>query len=163
MTRVAVVSDTHLPRRTRALPARLLEECAAADLILHAGDLVRHSVLAELRAYGPVHGVLGNCDDHELVGILPETRVVQVEDVRIGMIHDSGSATGRAERLAARFPGCEVVVFGHSHQPLVERAGRVLLLNPGSPIDRRRAPVCTMAVLEVEGDRAAANLIELPV
>jgi predicted phosphodiesterase len=64
--------------------------------------------------------------------------------------------------MAARFPDCRVVVFGHSHQPLVERSGGLLLLNPGSAVDRRREPVCTMAILDVEGDRAAARLIELP-
>ncbi len=162
MTRVAVISDTHLPRRGRSLPRRLLEECERADRILHAGDFVRHAVLAELQAYGPVDGVLGNCDDLDLVGTVPETRVVEIDGVRIGMVHDAGGAAGRGARLAARFPDCQVVVFGHSHQPLVEQDAGVLLLNPGSAIDRRRAPVCTMAVLELDAERLDVSLIELP-
>ena len=162
MTRVAVVSDTHLPRRGRTLPRRLLQECERADRILHAGDFVRHAVLAELQAYGRVDGVLGNCDDLDLVGVVPETQVVEIDGVRIGMVHDAGAAAGRAARMAARFPDCQVVVFGHSHQPLIERDGDLMLLNPGSAIDRRREPVCTMAVLELDGERLVASLVELP-
>ncbi len=123
---------------------------------------MRHAVLAELQAYGPVEGVLGNCDDLDLVGVVPETRVVEIDGVRIGMVHDAGAAAGRSARMAARFPDCQVVVFGHSHQPLVERVADQLLLNPGSAIDRRREPVCTMAVLELDGERLQASLVELP-
>ena len=162
MTRVAVVSDTHLPRRLRSLPARLIRECEAADRILHAGDFVRHSVLAELQAYGPVDAVLGNCDDVDLASMLPEQRVVEIDGVRIGMIHDSGLSAGRAARLAARFPDCHVAIFGHSHQPLLEQADGLLLLNPGSAIERRQAPVCTMALLDIGEGRLEAELIELP-
>jgi putative phosphoesterase len=159
VTRVAVVSDTHLPWRGRELPATLLRECAAADRILHAGDLVRHSVLAELQAYGPVDAVLGNCDEQALVGLLPERRVVDVEGVRIGMIHDSGLAPGRAARLARAFPDCAVVVFGHSHQPVIAEDAGLLLVNPGSATDRRRAPSCTMAVLDIADGRIEATLV----
>ena len=162
MTRIAVVSDTHLPRRGRALHPRLVAECAAADLILHAGDLVAHEVLWELSTYGDVRAVLGNCDDPALARELPVERVVEVEHVRIAMLHDAGRKDGRASRLRHRFPGCRVVVFGHSHEPLVEDDGRLLLLNPGSANDRRRQPVCTMAVLHVEGSGVEARLVELP-
>jgi uncharacterized protein len=162
VTRVAVVSDTHLPRRLRGLPKRLIRECEAADRILHAGDFVRHSVLAELQAYGPVDAVLGNCDDLDLATMLPEQRVVEIDGVRIGMIHDAGLAPGRAERLAARFGDCQVAIFGHSHQPLLEQAGGLLLLNPGSAVERRRAPECTMALLDIADGRVEATLIDLP-
>jgi putative phosphoesterase len=119
--RIAVVSDTHLPRGDRVLPPALLEECAAADLILHAGDVVRGSVLDELEAYGRVLGVRGNGDGPELWSRLPQTRTIELAGTRIGMIHDAGRAEGRPARLAALFPGCHVIVFGHSHVPLVDR------------------------------------------
>ena len=162
MTRVAATSVHAAAGGCRTRPRRLLQECERADRILHAGDFVRHAVLAELQAYGRVDGVLGNCDDLDLVGVVPETQVVEIDGVRIGMVHDAGAAAGRAARMAARFPDCQVVVFGHSHQPLIERGGGLLLLNPGSAIDRRREPVCTMAVLELDGERLLASLVELP-
>ena len=88
--------------------------------------------------------------------------MVEIAGVRIGMVHDAGAAAGRSARMAARFPDCQVVVFGHSHQPLIERVADLLLLNPGSAIDRRREPVCTMAVVDVADGRLDARLIDLP-
>jgi putative phosphoesterase len=160
--RIAVVSDTHLPRGRRQLPPRLVEECAAADLTLHAGDFSALSVLVELELLGPVQAVLGNCDDDELAVRLPVERVVEAAGARIGMVHDSGPADGRARRLRARFPGCAAVVFGHSHLPVIEEHGDLLLLNPGSALERRRAPVCTMAVLDIGREGLSATLIDLP-
>ena len=162
MTRIAVVSDTHLPRRGRTLHPTLVAACEAADLILHAGDLVGLEVLLELAAYGDVRAVHGNCDEAAVVRQLPATRVVEVDGVRIGMLHDAGRREGRAARMRQRFPGCRVVVFGHSHAPLVEDDGRILLLNPGSANDRRAQPVCTMALLDVVDGDVAATLLELP-
>ncbi len=161
--RIAVVSDTHLPRGKRRLPARLIRECSAADLILHAGDFSVLSVLVELELLGPVQGVLGNTDDDDLAARLPVERVVAAGGVRIGMVHNSGPKDGRGERLREQFPDCQAVVFGHSHLPLIEQHGELLLLNPGSALEHRgRAPVCTMAVVEIAGGRLTATLVDLP-
>ena len=78
------------------------------------------------------------------------------------MLFRSGAAAGRAERLAARFPGCDAVVYGHTHLPEVSRHGSAWLLNPGSPTERRRAPSRTMIVLEVGEGRLKPRLVELP-
>ena len=79
------------------------------------------------------------------------------------MVHDSGPTDGRADGCATRFPDCQAVVFGHSHLPLIEQHGDLLLVNPGSAIEHRgRAPVCTMAVLEIADGRLTATLIDLP-
>jgi len=160
--RLAVISDTHLPRGTRELPARLVAECRTADLILHAGDFTTLPVLVELELLGPVAAVHGNCDDDGLRAHLPAERVVEAAGARIGMVHDSGPADGRAARLRARFPTCHAVVFGHSHLPLLEQVSDLLLLNPGSAIERRRAPSCTMALVDVADGRLDARLIDLP-
>jgi uncharacterized protein len=163
LTTVAVISDTHLPRGVRRLPDACLERLAAADLILHGGDFVAASVLAELRTLGPpVEAVHGNVDEPELRVVLPRRRVLEVEGVRIGMVHDGGPRTGREGRLAARFPGCDAIVYGHSHFPQVDRHGDVWILNPGSPTERRRAPTRSMIVLEVEGRAISPELVRLP-
>lgn len=148
---VAVISDTHLPRGARRLPADCLERLRAADLILHAGDVVALPVLEALEAFGPpVHAVHGNMDDAELRRRLPRTTVVEAGGCRIGMTHDPGPRAGRGERLARRFPGCDAVVYGHTHEPEVSREGAVWILNPGSPTERRRSPSHTMIVLDVD-------------
>ncbi len=159
--RVAIVADTHLPRGARTLPASLLAICGAADLIVHAGDFTAHEVLIDLEALAPVAAVHGNCDDADLVHLLPAERVVETAGVRLGIVHDSGPADGRMGRLRARFPGCDAVVFGHSHLPLMERADDLLLLNPGSPTERRRAPTCTMAIAEIADGRVTARIVDV--
>ncbi len=121
--RIAVISDTHMPRGARALPARCVAELRAADLILHAGDFMRVEVLRMLEGLGPpVHGVHGNVDDDALRRMLPGARVVEAGGARIAMIHDAGPRTGRLARMRARFKDADAVVFGHSHLPLHEPA-----------------------------------------
>jgi hypothetical protein len=159
---VSVVSDTHLPRGTRRLPEACLERLRHADLILHAGDLTAASVLDELESLGPpVHAVYGNMDDAPLRDRLPAQRVVDAGGIRIAMTHDGGPRSGREERLVRRFPGCAAVVYGHTHEPQVERVGETWILNPGSPTERRRAPSHTMLLLEVAEDGLRPELIEL--
>jgi putative phosphoesterase len=150
-----------MPRGSRRLPDECLRMLAASDLILHAGDIVAASVLEELRALAPVHAVHGNTDEPALKAALPETRVVEIAAARIGMVHEPGPAAGRAARLAARFPGCDAVVYGHTHLPELTRHGSMWILNPGSPTERRRAPTRTMIVLEAAVGRLEPRLLEL--
>jgi putative phosphoesterase len=151
---VVVLADTHLRtapvggrRRSRSLPEAVRAALPGAAAILHAGDLLDAGVLGSLAGYAPVHAVLGN-NDVWLAGRLPHTLVVELADVRVGMIHDSGPSRGRAARLRRRFPDAGVVVFGHSHAPVAEEGeGGQLLFNPGSPTQRRAQPVCTFGEL----------------
>jgi predicted phosphodiesterase len=83
--------------------------------------------------------------------------VVEAEGLRLGVVHDAGPSEGRYERLAGWFPGCDVVVYGHTHRPELTRAGTTSIVNPGSPTERRRSPSHTMAVV-VAG---APELLEL--
>ena len=161
--RLAVISDTHLPRGARRIPDACVQRLRAADLVLHAGDLVAAAVLDELEALGPpVVAVHGNVDEAALRRRLPERRVVDAGGVAIGMVHDAGPATRRLERLRAAFPGCAAVVFGHSHIPLHETApDGFQILNPGSPTDRRRQPRHTMAQGEVSGGAVRFEILQL--
>jgi predicted phosphodiesterase len=116
-------------------------------------------LLDELSGFAPVHAVLGN-NDHELVACLPEQLVVDIDGVRIAMIHDSGARAGRAGRLHRRFPDAAVVVFGHSHMPMDELGiDGQRLFNPGSPTERRGAPDRTLGRLGVVDGRVAVHAI----
>src|SRR5262245_65055002 len=100
-----------MPRGSRRLPDDCLRRLAASDLILHGGDFSTVSVLEELSELAPVVGVLGNNDEPVLAELLPERRVVEVEGVRIGMVHDGGRRSGRSARLVRLFPDCDAVVY----------------------------------------------------
>jgi putative phosphoesterase len=162
MTRVAVISDTHLPRGARPLSQECIDVLASADLILHGGDVTEAAVLAMLRELKPLEAVYGNMDSEELRESLPKERVVEVGGARIGIVHIPGPAAGRSARLVARFPGCDAVVYGHTHVPEITREGSTWILNPGSPTERRKAPHRAMLVLEVDGGLIAPELVTLP-
>lgn len=152
--RVVVLSDTHAPRRWRACPPAVAGYLRQADLILHAGDVCTASVLTELSEYAPVTAVVGNNDDRSVAawGATP-TAELDLGGLRVAMVHDSGSAAGRLTRLRRRFPGADLVVFGHSHIPLDDSMPGLRIFNPGSPTDRRRQPHGTLGVLEIDAGR----------
>lgn len=150
-----------MPRGTRRLPAGCLRRLESAALILHGGDFTGAGVFEELRLVAPLESVAGNMDDDELLAALPERRVVEVGGARIGMVHVPGPAIGRAKRLAEAFPGCDAVVYGHTHVPDVAKVGETWLLNPGSPTERRSAPSHSMLMLEVESGHIRSELVTL--
>lgn len=159
---IAVISDTHLPKGSRRLPAQCVEHLRSAELILHAGDVATLAVLDEIERIGPpVLAVHGNVDSPGLRERLPAERTVEVEDARIAMVHDAGPAGGRLARLRRRFPEAHAAVFGHSHIPLHEDDGSFQIFNPGSPTDRRRQPRHTMGLAEVTGERVAFRQVAL--
>lgn len=154
MLKVLVLSDTHAPRRWKGVPGTLLEPLRRCDLILHAGDVCVPSVLDELAAFAPVHAVLGNNDGDEVAAWgAPLERELELEGVRVGMIHIAGPKQGRGRRMGAQFPDADIVVFGHSHMPVDMVEDGTHLFNPGSPTDPRREPLGSYGWLEL-GDGA---------
>ena len=154
-----VLADTHIPRRAKSLPEGLLPYLEEADLILHAGDLLDPKLLDELALYAPVRAVKGNVDPPEVD--LPETLEFSFGGAKVAMIHDSRRREGRHRRLARRFPEARVIVYGHSHIPFLEDKDGLLLLNPGSPTDKRRQPEHTFALLRVERGEVRAEILVL--
>ncbi|MET8159312.1 metallophosphoesterase family protein [Sphaerisporangium sp. NPDC005289] len=149
--RVVVLSDTHAPRFWKSCPPRVADHLRGADVILHAGDVCTAGVLDELAAYAPVHAVKGNNDGPDVDA--PETLELDLDGLRVAMIHDSGAAKGRWARMRRRFPSADLVVFGHSHIPLDHAEEGLRIFNPGSPTDRRRQPHGTIGVLHIEDGR----------
>ncbi|MGN9821142.1 metallophosphoesterase family protein [Streptomyces sp. SD11] len=163
--RLLLMSDTHLPKRAKELPARLLDELPRADVVIHAGDWVDTATLDLLESCSHrVIGVYGNNDGPELQARLPETARADLDGLRLGVVHETGAAQGRERRCAERFPDLDVLVFGHSHIPWdTTTATGLRLLNPGSPTDRRRQPHCTyMTATVTDGALADVELHRLP-
>lgn len=151
-----------MPRGQRQIPDRSVTEIADAELLLHAGDICTEEVLAELRSIGPpVSAVCGNVDSPQLADKLPEEVSLELEGVVVSMLHDAGPARGRLNRLRARYPDSDVVIFGHSHMPLHEERDGFQIFNPGSPTERRRAPTHTMGIAEVSGASITLRHLEV--
>jgi putative phosphoesterase len=153
--RIGVVSDTHLPRFGRDLPRELRDglRAAAVDLIVHLGDFTSPDVAALFEAIAPFDAVAGNNDGPELVAAYGRRKVILVGGVRVGLTHgDLGPGATTPERAVRGFENdpVAVILFGHSHIPLLRRLpNEIWLMNPGSPTDRRREPRYSWGLVEI--------------
>ena len=156
MTRIIVLSDTHL--QDGLLPPAVALLAKNADIILHAGDFVSMQCYSALAALGRLEAVHGNSDCPELKKLLPERKVIEVEGVRIGLVHmaSHGSDLMGAEMMA-REMDVQVLVFGHIHRPLIEK-GKLLLICPGSTTLPRMSAPC-VAELEIVDGKVSGNII----
>jgi putative phosphoesterase len=149
--RIGVISDTHIPQ-FKQLPEAVWAHFAAVELIIHAGDLSRLSVIGELETLAPVTTVRGNIEEEEVVRALPIKRELLVGGLRIGIVHILGDAQNRVRAARQEFPTAHCVVFGHSHVPYNQMHAGQLLFNPGSATDRRRQPTCSIGMLTIDDE-----------
>lgn len=150
--RIVVVSDTHVPRFSARLPSALERIAAEApDLILHCGDLTELTVIARLEEIAPVRAVAGNNDGPAIRARFGSRAIVRIAGIAIGMVHGDGQRGTTLGRAVAAFEeeAIDAIVFGHSHIPYCERHRDRLVLNPGSPTDKRRQPTFSFATLDV--------------
>jgi uncharacterized protein len=157
--KVVVLADTHTRGRSRSLPPGAWPYVETADFLLHAGDVCDPSLLDELSAFAPLVTVLGNCDALDVKDKgASEVVEIELEGIKLAMVHDTGQARGRRERLRRRFPEARVVVFGHSHLPVNDDEDGFLLFNPGSPTWPRKAPWPSMGILWLEAGRVEGEI-----
>ena len=150
---VGLISDTHGLIRTEALAA-----LRGVELILHAGDVGTFAVLRELQRIAPVQAVSGNVDDPTL-GLPQQLRLTLGGlDIHVSHGHETGSPT--PENLTRRY-AADVIVYGHTHKPLITISGSTLIVNPGAAGPRRFSLQPSIALLTIEEGRAKAEIIEL--
>ncbi|MET3207845.1 UNVERIFIED_CONTAM: putative phosphoesterase [Paenibacillus sp. PvR008] len=162
--KIIVLSDTHMPYRGKALPGRLVQELKGSGLILHAGDWTDWFVYERLSEFAPVQGIAGNNDGVDIVERLGYQRIVEVEGKRIGMVHGHGWR-GSTENIALNtFKGetLDCLIYGHSHIPVVKKLDGLLVLNPGSPTDKRGEDEYSFIVLTIEAGQMEAQLVLYP-
>ncbi len=163
MTRIGVISDTHLADTGDSLAFLLKiaeDHFQGVELILHAGDIVAPCVLA---AFVPlqVFAVRGNMDP--ATPDLPIKRIIEVNGCRIGLMHGWGPCDGLVKRIRNEFrdSSLDCLIYGHSHVPMCQWDNGLLLFNPGSATDRRGMPYTSVGVLEVEGGMINGQIIAL--
>jgi len=161
--KIGIISDTHIPDRGTALPKKILEAFKGVDMIIHAGDMVELSVVDMLgKVCSNVKAVAGNMDSGDIRQRFPVKLVIQVGKFKIGVMHGWGPPNKLEDVIQESFKAdnVDVIVFGHSHQPLQKQKGRVLLFNPGSPTDTVFAPYNSCGILEIN-EKIEARLIKL--
>jgi uncharacterized protein len=159
---MGVISDTHVSatRGRRPLdPVFDFFRRASIDLILHAGDAGQASILENLEAIAPIAAVRGNADPLDLIETLPDQVQIEVGSRVVLLMHGHHGKTALKAARAAASPEIDLVVFGHSHKPLIDREGNTILFNPGSPTERRWNPHFGLGLLRISDAAVEPELI----
>lgn len=160
--RIGAIADTHQsPGRKRpGIDAALdLFRRAGVDCVMHAGDVGEAALLDALGAVAPVFAVRGNADPRALLDRLPDRIWFQAGSRRLLLTHGHHGKTARQTALAIASPEVDLIVFGHSHKPLIELVGQTTLFNPGSPVERRWNPHFGVGIIDVSNDEIDPELI----
>ncbi|SDH85859.1 hypothetical protein SAMN05192534_11328 [Alteribacillus persepolensis] len=157
--KVIIVSDTHIPKKAKVLPNRLLQELEEADCIIHAGDWQAKEVFHELQQYGKLYGVSGNVDGEDIKQLMPEKQVVEANGWKIGIVHGHGDKKTTEKRAVEAFnEHVDIIVFGHSHLPVLKFTGKTMLFNPGSVTDKRKLPYYSFGKLILDDEIHAEHV-----
>lgn len=150
--KIIVVADTHMPDKSKQLPSRLVKELESAELIIHAGDWKSMEVYSMLSKYAEVKGVYGNVDGDDIKENFAVQEIVDVSGHKIGVIHGHGDNKTTEKRAIEAFEGeaMDVIIYGHSHIPMLKYFKKTLLFNPGSPTDKRTLPYYSFGILEID-------------
>ena len=160
--RIVVISDTHIPIAAQGLPKKLIEELKKSDLCLHAGDIIEPKVIAAIKALTEFKGVSGNMDSKEIQKKLPQRLVVEVEDVKIGLTHGTGSPFDVISRVEKAFgKDIDIYIFGHTHTPYDKVHKGKIFFNPGSPTDKFFAKTNSYGILEIKGKNIKRKIVTL--
>jgi putative phosphoesterase len=161
MTRLLVLSDTHVPIAANDIPQAVYDAARGADMILHAGDFVDVKMLEKLRAIKEVKAVYGNMDSMEIRSQLKPKEIITVGKFKIGLIHGYGAPSDLLERIKAEFKDVDCVVFGHSHAAMNIKKDGVLYFNPGSATDKIFATKNSYGMLEVTDKKIEGKIVGL--
>jgi putative phosphoesterase len=159
---IGVISDTHIyPHGRRRLPPETVDLFTRfhCGLILHAGDVNTPRVLEALAEVAPVLAVTGNNDDAAMHEIAPDELTFTAGRYRVALLHGHGGSSARLH-ARARFAGrADLIVYGHSHIPLIEQEQGSILFNPGSATDRRWQEHFGVGLITLTDERILPELV----
>ena len=150
--KIGVLSDTHIPSRTKKLPDVVMDTLKNVDYIVHAGDINEISVITALERLAPVIAISGNTDSNELKQALGESKIFTLGGMKFGLCHGHGVKSNTLGRVVNNFKDImlDCIIFGHSHIPYCKHMNDTLFFNPRSPADKRRNEMYSFGILEIE-------------
>lgn len=157
--KIGVLSDTHISGFNENLKHAIDENFSDVDLVFHAGDLIDLKVL-DMFGDKIVKAVCGNMDNARVRQELPEQLTMEINGFKIGLIHGWGSPEGIEKKLLSKLGKLDCIVFGHTHYPMNQIIDGVYFFNPGSAVDRRFAPFCSVGILEI-GSEIFGRIIKI--
>ncbi|MFP4015716.1 MAG: metallophosphoesterase family protein [Halanaerobiales bacterium] len=157
--KIGVISDTHIPTKTKKIPDKVFDIFQGVDLIIHAGDIVQQEVLDQLSDYAPVKAVTGNIDPYPFRETLPDKLILEVAGYEIAVIHGHNVRGHIMNTLSFIFPDADIIIFGHTHRPCNQMINGQLHFNPGSPTDRRMQKKHSVGIIKL-GEEIESEIIE---
>ena len=158
--KIVILSDTHAKKHNDKLFKLIDNLFTDADMIIHAGDYISKDVVLKLKEHKNFVGVWGNNDKGYIRDLLKEKIILSVEGYKIGLYHGHGNSKNALNSAYDKFISdkVDIIVFGHSHQPLILTKNKVLMINPGSPTCKRREPWYSYIILEIQGKEIDVQL-----
>ena len=158
---IGLISDTHVPKKSRSIPKRVFEIFENVDYIIHAGDLVELAVVDELEQIAPVLAVHGNMDCLEVMDALPRFNSLKIFDWKISVVHDQNSLNGTNKIEEIGEQNFDVLVHGHTHSADVRWDNKILYINPGSPTDPPSVMVKpSVGLLKITKENITPQIVE---
>jgi hypothetical protein len=142
--RIGLISDTH-----GLLRPEVLEHFQGLDLILHAGDVGDPVILADLGALAPTRAVFGNTDGFGLRALAPARVELELAGWKLLVTHGHELGMPKPKSLVRTYQGSDIIVYGHTHKPLIEQLDGVLVINPGAAGPGRFDLMPSVALLEL--------------
>jgi len=163
--RVLVISDTHIPIASDSLPSLIKEEAKKSDCCIHTGDFISLKVFKEISDLTVVYAVSGNMDTPEVRKELPHKLIVELEEIKLGIIHGRGAPSNLIHYINKEFSDVfkdiDIFVFGHSHYPFNKNIEGKIYFNPGSPTDKMFTPYLSYGILEIKEKEIKRRIIKI--
>ncbi|SDJ99019.1 metallophosphoesterase family protein [Natronincola ferrireducens] len=158
--KIGIISDTHITKDPEKFLHTIKYHFHGLDLIIHAGDFVAEGVVKGLIQYKDFVGVLGNVDNQNTTHFVKEKELIELEGYKIGIYHGHGIGKTTLERTYEIFmeDNVDIIIFGHSHQPIIKTHRGILMLNPGSPTQKRKERWFSYILLELDRESIEASL-----
>ncbi|MBM7094425.1 metallophosphoesterase [Bacillus sp. H-16] len=157
--RIVILGDTHIPKRGKELPERLIKELSGADHIIHTGDWITMEVYDKLKCFAPVDGVYGNADDESVRERFRDKEILIFNNLKIGLVHGHGEKKTTERRAMEAFDeNLDCVLFDHSHIPYLRYHNKTLLFNPGSVTDKRKLPFYSFGIMTIDKDISVSHV-----
>lgn len=149
--RIGIISDTHIHKHPEKLYDFLNLHLRDVDMLIHAGDYTDIKIVNMLKDFKDFVGVWGNNDKEDIRKVLNEKEIIKLMGYKIGIFHGHGSEKNTMDRAydVFRDDKVDIIIFGHSHQPIIATKDKTLMLNPGSPTYRRKGPYHSYIILEL--------------
>ncbi len=159
--KIGIISDTHITKHSEKIDKLLDKYFKEVDMIIHVGDFNSVEVINRIKARKKFYGVWGNNDGKSVKQVINSKEIITVNGYKIGMVHGHGEGKNAMERAYSQFKSdkVDIIIFGHSHQPIIKTRGKILMLNPGSPSRKLKERWYSYMILELEKKRVDAKLV----